>query len=602
MKLQKQLISPDEIASFMNLHQKMGGELLVKFLMQLTKLDKINSFYEQHWQEEAIPFIQDALSQLKVNYQINDSDLKRIPTKGSFITISNHPFGGIDGFILLDFMLKQRPDFKVMGNFLLQQIDPLKPLILSVNPFETYKESRSSYSGLKASLEHLKNGNALGIFPAGEVSTFQNDARIIVDKTWSPSVTKLIMKAQVPVIPIYFEGNNSLIFHLLGKIHPLLRTARLASEMFNKENKTVPVRIGSPIPVKTIQEFDSKIELTQYLRAKTYALGTKVSVPTFFNLKQKDKKTKHAVVDPIDSKILAAEVNAACENYLLFDQKPFRIFCAPASSIPNILNELGRLREITFREVGEGTMKERDLDPYDLYYHHLVVWDQESSAIVGAYRLCKGKIALHQQGKKGFYLNTLFKIDDELIPLLSESIELGRSFIVKEYQRKPLSLFMLWKGIFYYLIKNSEYRYLIGPVSISKDFSKFSQSMMVEFIKQHYYDQEIARLIKPRKQFRLSSDQRIDKTLLLNSIKNNINRLDAFIKDIEFGYGTPVLLKKYLKLNAKIVGFNIDPNFSDSLDGLVLVDVFKIDPDFIQSLSKDLKDPDLLNRFQKIPA
>lgn len=602
MELKKQLISPEAIASFMHLHQAAGGELLTRFLMQLTKLDKVNALYDRHWQNDAAHFIEKALNELQVTYKLNDSDLSRIPTKGAFITVSNHPLGGIDGLILMDLILKKRPDFKVMGNFLLSQCEPLKPIILSVNPFEDYKDKKSSYQGMRASLGHLAEGKPLGIFPSGEVSTFQNDAKVVVDKAWSESVTKLIRKANVPVVPIYFEGKNSLLFHILGKIHPLLRTARLPSELFNKEGKSVSIRIGSAISTKSVNEFDSNPELTKFIRAKTYSLGSKIEVPKFFAPKGRLLKKEEPIVEAIPSQLLADEIELACKEFLLFKQDHFQIFCAPASKIPKVLNELGRLREITFREVGEGTLKSRDLDPFDLYYHHLVIWDQKESAIVGAYRLCKGKIALHQHGKKGFYLSTLFKMDDKILPILEQSIELGRSFIVKEYQRKPMSLFMLWKGIFYYLLKNSEYRYLIGPVSISKDFSKFSQALIVEFVKAHYFDSEIGQYIKPRKQFRIKTDKRIDPNALLNSLQNNINKLDAFIKDIEFGFGAPVLLKKYLKLNAKIVGFNVDPLFNHTLDGLVVVDVFNIDADFIRSLSKEVNDPDLLDRFNKVPA
>jgi hypothetical protein len=185
-----------------------------------------------------------------------------------------------------------------------------------------------------------------------------------------------------------------------------------------------------------------------------------------------------------------------------------------------------------------------------------------------------------------------------MLPMLAESIELGRSFIVKEYQRKPLSLFLLWKGIFYYLLKNPEYRYLIGPVSISNDFSSFSRNLIVEFIKRNYYDEEIAQYIRPRKDFRLPENKKIDSSLIIKSLEKSIPKLDAFIKDIEFGFGAPVLLKKYLKLNAKMVGFNVDPKFNNALDGLVVVDILGIDPDFIKSLAKDVDDPSILKRFE----
>lgn len=594
------LIDPKEIAKAIKLDNKLGGDLLVRFLMQLTRLNKVNALYESHSQEEALKFIDLALNELNIAYDINDADLAKIPATGPFVTVSNHPLGGIDGLILMSILLKKRPDFKIMGNFLLNKIAPLSPLIIPVNPFEQFKEASSSVAGLKATLAQLSAGSPLGVFPAGEVSTFQNDAKVIIDKPWSPTIAKLITRAQVPVIPIYFEGENSLLFHLLGQIHPLLRTARLPTELFNKKGKPVRVRIGAALPPKHLNEFEKTSELTAYLRAKTYALGTKLEVPSFFkSFKYRPAKKQLPIINTVAKELLKKEIEQALIDFPLLKSEPFEIFCAPALTIPNVLKELGRLREITFREVGEGTNNSSDLDPYDLYYHHLVIWDKAGEKIVGAYRLCKGKLALHQNGKKGFYLNTLFKMDDALLPMLGESIELGRSFIVKEYQRKPLSLFLLWKGIFYYLLKNPEYRYLIGPVSISNDFSSFSRNLIVEFIKRNYYDEEIAQYIKPRKKFRIPENRKIDSGLLLSSLEKSIPKLDAFIKDLEFGFGTPVLLKKYLKLNAKMVGFNVDPKFNDALDGLVVVDILRIDPDFIKSLAKDVDDPSILKRFEK---
>jgi len=592
------LIDPKEVAKAIKLDNKLGGDLLVRFLMQLTNLNKVNALYASYSEDQALAFIDHALQALNVTFDINEADLAKIPKQGSFITVSNHPLGGIDGLILMSILLKVRPDFKVMGNFLLNKIVPVQPLIIPVNPFEQFKDSASSLAGLKACLTHLSTTSALGIFPAGEVSTFQNDAKVIIDKPWSPTIAKLVTKSQVPVIPIYFEGENSVLFHLLGQIHPLLRTARLPTELFNKKGKPVKIRIGSAILPKQINEFSKSAELTAYLRAKTYALGSKLEVPSFFKrFSYRSTKKQLPIIKAIPNELLKQEVEQALIDYPLLKSDPFEVFCAPAITIPNVLKELGRLREITFREVGEGTNNSTDLDPYDLYYHHLVIWDRVAEKIVGAYRLCKGKLALHQNGKRGFYLNTLFKIDDELIPMLSESIELGRSFIVKEYQRKPLSLFLLWKGIFYYLLKNPAYRYLIGPVSISNDFSSFSRNLIVEFIKRNYYDEDIAQHIKPRKKFRIPDNRKIDSGLLLTSLEKSVTKLDAFIKDIEFGFGAPVLLKKYLKLNAKIVGFNVDPQFNDALDGLVVVDILGIDPDFIKSLTKDIDDPSILKRF-----
>ncbi len=282
---------------------------------------------------------------------------------------------------------------------------------------------------------------------------------------------------------------------------------------------------------------------------------------------------------------------------MLFQRNDFKVYCTASNNIPNVLKEIGRLREVTFREVGEGTNRSIDLDEYDLYYNHLFIWDSAEKKIVGAYRLGKGKDILAMYGKNGFYINSLFKIRKQFLPILNESIELGRSFIVKDYQKKPLSLFLLWKGILYFLITNPEYRFLIGPVSISGEFSKLSKTLIFQFIKSNYYNHQLAKYIKPKNKFRYKL-KKIDISIILESTKNNIDKLDHFIEDIEpRNFKIPVLLKKYIQQSAKIIGFNIDPKFNNTLDGLVLMDLFQVPMDTIQSLSKELDDNSILDRF-----
>lgn len=577
---------------------KFGGEIIAKFLMQLLKFNKINNLYSKNIDKEGIDFINSVIENLEFSYEISDDDLKRIPEKGPFIVVSNHPFGGIDALILIKIFYERRKDFKTMANFLLQKIDPLKEMLFPVNPFENNKGASSSFSGIKNALAHLDDGKPLGIFPAGEVSSYQPESGIIQDREWQISILKFIKKAEVPIIPVYFQGSNSRLFHMLGQIHPLLRTAKLPSELFNKKNKNIKVRIGNPIPIKEQAEFTDVAHFGRYLRARTYALGTSLEAKKFYVpfFNRKIKKAEQ-IVEATEKKILLEEVERMKKDYLLFVNQNYTVFCAPSTEIPNLVHEIGRLREITFREVGEGTNRSIDIDEYDFYYHQLIVWDDEENRIVGAYRLGKGKDIMAQYGIGGFYINSLFKIKKNFGQHLDESIELGRSFIVKEYQRKPLPLFLLWKGLLFFLLKNTEYRYLIGPVSISNDFSKFSKSLIVEFIKKHFYNNELAKNIKSRKEFVAVDDKMVDRDLLVSDTDNDVTKIDKVIHDIQNNYKVPILLKKYLQLNAKIIGFNIDPKFNDALDGLLILDIFDVPQSFIKALSKELNDESILERF-----
>jgi putative hemolysin len=590
------LINKEDIANAARLHG-FGGELLSRLLMQFLRLNKINKVYGSLYEKEGIEFIDAVINELGIKFEVSQEDLNRIPKDKPFITVSNHPFGGIDGIILIKLLSEIRPDYKVMANFHLSKVDPINNFFLPVNPFEKRGNTESSYSGIRTSFTHLKEGYPLGIFPSGEVSTYYSDNNQICDKQWQNSVLKFIKKAEVPVVPIYFTGSNSWLFHLLGRIHPMLRSAKLPSELLNKKNKLIKIRIGNPIVVKEQSEFPDVSQYGRYLRARTYALGTPLEVRKFFKRSLKRPKKVEEIVDPFPKEKIVEEITKISKTYELFRSKSYQVLCAPSFEMPYVLQEIGRLREITFREVGEGTNRSNDLDEFDLYYHQLVIWDTEAQKIVGAYRVGKGNEIFQLYGIKGFYIQSLFRIKRDFYPIMQESIELGRSFIVKEYQKKPLSLFLLWKGILYFLLKHPELRYLIGPVSISNEFSKFSKSLMVDFIKQNHYDDEFAKLIYPRKDFFVQAEMNVDKQIFLNGGNADIGRIDRVIKDVEQSISMPVLLKKYLGLNAKIIGFNIDPKFNDALDGLIILDIYEVPRNVIESLVKEINDEKLLERF-----
>lgn len=597
------IVDSKEFGSAINLKGK-GGIRTSKFLMKILKITRLNNVYSEVYTKQGKEFLDSSLDLLGVKFEISESDLKRIPKEGPFITVSNHPYGGLDGMLLIKFMTEVRPDFKVIANFLLQKIRPLAPYILPVNPFENRKEVKSSYSGIKLALQHLGEGRPLGLFPAGEVSTYQTDSNTITDKQWQNSAIRLIQKANVPVVPVYFQGTNSRFFHMLGMIHPILRTAKLPSELLNKKNKIIKIRIGNPISIKDQEGFADLEQYGRFLRAKTYSLNSTIEVKKFFKASFLTRAVKEEkVIDAVSPDTLNREISRLPKSDFLFRSKNFEVYCTASTNMPNLLNEIGRLRELTFREVGEGTNRSIDIDEFDLYYHQLFIWDTDKKQIVGAYRVGKGKEIFTKFGINGFYTQSLFRIKKGFYPTLKESIELGRSFIVIEYQRQILPLFLLWKGILYFLLKNPEYRYLFGPVSISNQFSKLSKGLLIKFIKNNYYDNEMAKHIHSRKGFHAEIDNDIDTDIFLEKSSNDLNQLDKIIEDIEpENFKMPVLLKKYIKLNAKIIGFNIDPKFNNALDGLIILDLFNVPASTIESLSKEINDKSILERFYSSDA
>lgn len=582
------VITTEEFAKATKLDKlKMPG--LAALLMELMKINQVNKLFARAQPKQGPEFVDAILEGCGIDIEYDPKELNNLPQTGAFIAIANHPYGGIEGMVLLKMLCMARPDAKLMANFLLKKIPNLSDYFVAVNPFENIEHS-SSISGLKTTLELLSQGTPIGIFPAGEVSTFKVEKKQVTDRMWHPVVGKIISKAKVPVVPIYFHGNNGLLFNLLSLIHPTLRTAKLPSELFNKQGHTIKLRIGKPINIEEIPDYQNNAKLLSYLRARTYALGAGLDEEKrLLNPRNlfKIKKDPDAIVPEMSIADLEKDIEPLREDYRVWVEKNYEVFIAPTALLPNVIREIGRLRELTFREVGEGTNKSTDLDEYDIYYHHLFIWDMEAKMIVGAYRLGLGDEIFYSMGKKGFYVSELFKIKGQFNPVLKRSIELGRSWIRREYQQKPLPLFLLWKGILKYLIDNPRYRYLIGPVSISNSFSRFSKSLIVDYINRNHFDHEMAQFVRPRKKFKVDFSK-IDTDLLFAG-GDSFKGLDNLISEIETrNMKVPVLLRQYIALNAKIICFNIDPKFADCLDGFLVLDLEKVPQDILEKLGKNL--------------
>jgi len=587
------LVTAKEIARVINA-DRFGffGTFLGYAMLKILRISRLNEIYNKHKDKSDLDFLNAILNEIQIRFEIPEEDLQRIPKEGPFITVSNHPLGGVDGILLLKLLLEQRPDYKIIANFLLHRIAPLQPYVMPVNPFEDHKDARSSMAGIKQALQHVQNGHALGIFPAGEVSTFK-DGKLVVDKPWEPGAIKLIQKAKVPVIPIYFHAKNSKLFYRLSGISDTLRTAKLPSELLTQKDRVIKVRVGKPITVKKQEELISFDQFHDYLRKKTFILAKpfekEYSLLDAANLKiPKQPKT---IAEEIPAELILSEIETLkAKDKLLFSISSYEVYFAESSEIKNILREIGRLRELTFRAVGEGSNQAIDLDQYDKYFRHLFLFDRATNKIAGAYRMGMGKEIFERYGKKGFYISELFYIDPEMNEMLSESIEMGRAFIIGEYQQKALPLFLLWKGILHVALINPQYNYLIGGVSISNKFSNFSKSLMVEFMKSNYYDPYYAQFVHPRKPYRVRL-RNADKDFVFDTAKADMNQFDKIIDELEPGeLRLPVLLKKYIKQNAKLLAFNVDPNFNNCVDGLMYIKIADIPSDTMKPVLQELQD------------
>ena len=572
-------------------------------LMKMTKIDEVNTLYDKLKHKEGKDFFDSFVRERDLSYVVFEEDLAKVPKTGPFILVSNHPLGAIDGILMCKILSEIRPDFKVMGNFLLEKIKPMEPYVISVNPFGGDRKSvKSSSSGMRESLKHLQNGGCIGIFPAGEVSNKNNSEGEIRDKEWEKPALKLIKMAKVPVVPMYFHAQNSRLFYNVAKIHPDLQTIMLPAEMMRNRDNPIRIRIGKPVSLKVMEEQENIEELGELLQNKIYMLKSyyerRKSIPEFLkipNLKlnfsfNKEENIVQNIIDETPKEDIVKEIEKLrIADKQLFKNGNYEIYFTDYEEIPSIMREIGRQREITFRAVGEGSNLPFDLDEYDKHYSHLFLWDHDAEKIVGAYRMALGKEVMKKSGIEGFYTASLFEFDQELQPFFRKVIEMGRAYISQDYQQKPLPLFLLWRGIVHVCLRNPDHKFLMGGVSISNKFSEFSKSLMIEFMRSHYFDSAVAQYIHPKHEFKVKLKER-DKSIFFDEMEADLNKLDKVIDDLEPEMRLPVLIKKYIKQNAKVIAFNVDPSFNDAIDGLMYIRISDLPESTIKPVLEEMSE------------
>ncbi|PQJ83478.1 lysophospholipid acyltransferase family protein [Aliivibrio sifiae] len=545
------------------------GESFAEWVTGLNRLDT-------HYQNRPLglnsfEFMRYTLQRLNVTYDIHQGELEFIPKTGPVVIVANHPLGALEGVILAEMVGRVRPDVKVLANEYLKQIPEISELFIGVDVFETKQAKKTNTNALREAHQHLADEGILIIFPAGEVSTYNKETKLLSDKRWSYSAAKFIEKHNATTVPIYIDGKNSQTFYLAGKIHPLLRTLMLGREMLNKKENTIHLSIGTAIPHKELSGFRSPIETINYLRLNTYLLATNTDTETPVEALA---QTLPPVIAPINITILEHEIASLPNDAKLLEQNGLSVYCSKSLAIPNIMQEIGRIREVTFREVGEGTGLACDLDEYDTHYYHLFIWHQDNKEIVGSYRLGLVDELISEFGLDGLYSRSLFNYQQPFIDTLNDSIEVGRSVIAKKYQRNVSSLLLLWKGISTFVYQRPKYTHLFGPVSISNDYSLSARQLIASTLAIHHYDNEKAALVSATTPLKPALKKVWNGDML--SLLGDLKLLSKVLNRIEKGKGLPVLLRQYIGLNGKLVCFNVDPDFNDALDGLIVVDMSNV--------------------------
>ncbi len=543
-------------------------------IQKMLGLDRLDRLWEDVPGADNRLIADHPLALLNVHTQVSERDRALIPKQGPVVAVANHPFGLIEGAILPSLFLSVRPDVKVMANHLLAALPETNQLCIFVDPYGGEKAARANRKGLRDAMAWLKQGGMLTVFPAGEVSRLNLKERSITDPEWNHHVARLIRITGATVLPVYFLGANGPWFQLLSCLHPRVRTALLPHEFFNKHNSTIEVRIGSPIAAAKLRAYQDDAALIRYLRHRTYLLQNR-EAPKQFVIAQSHIAPSDPPAAGVLGALLAGEVAKLSPDRTLVQTEDFSVLLAEAREIPNVLHEIGRLREVTFRQVGEGTGKPIDLDRFDEYYWHLFVWNRHANDVAGAYRLGPSDEIFARLGPKGFYTSQLFQWKRSFLDRISPALELGRSFVRPEYQKTYAPLLLLWKGIGQFLIRNPQYKLLFGPVSISNGYTAASRHLIVKFLHAYRQSPELTPLVRARNPFRQRPSKLDD---LMGAAIWDVEDLSALIADVELDRkGVPVLLKQYLKLGGELVAFHVDRRFANALDGLIVVDLRKTD-------------------------
>ena len=547
---------------FPNINKKQDflKKSLFKIAKKLVHEDSINKFLNENSHLKGLEFVDGVLDYFDFDYNVSSTDLQNIPSSGKVVIIANHPLGGLDALCLLRLISQVRSDVKIVANDFLVGFEALNNMLI---PIDNYK-IRQSKKDIKKIYEALNNEEAIIIFPAGEVS--RASTKGIKDPSWNKGFLNFAKNTNAPILPIFLDAKNSKTFYTISIINKTFSTLLLSNEMFNKKSKRINIKIGEIIPNENItpKGLDKKYLINLY---KKHLYSLKKRKKSFF-------QTQSAIAHPQKRQSLMNELKSSQLLGETSDGKKIYLYDYTDDSI--VLKELGRLRELSFRKVGEGLNKKRDTDKYDIYYQHIILWDENDLEIVGSYRIGNADFIFKNIGVKGFYSNTLFKYNEELTPYLKNSIELGRSFVQPKYWGTR-ALDYLWYGIGAYLKKHQNIKYMFGPVTISASFPTIAKDMMI-FYYSHYF-QEQKQLVNPKLPYQYSNNiNEIKELFCLDDRKKDFK----FLKSTLSGMGVlvPTLYKQYSEITedggVKFLGFNVDKDFADCIDGFILVNVNKI--------------------------
>lgn len=516
------------------------------------------------------------LGQLGVELVICPRDMERIPPTGPLLIVANHPFGLLEGLVLSAVLGPIRNDYRFLANDTLRSITAVRDRVIAVDVLSGQGAVSANARAFREAARWLKAKGALAVFPSGEVSSWVWSKRRIADPEWKDSAARLATLTGANVLPFFFQGGNSLSFHLAGVIHPAIRTARLPAELLAKRGVTVHLRTGNVISAQELAGLGEPHHQIEHLRLRTYSLAYRASASG-------DPQPLPPAAQIIRENRAIFEEMAALRPHRLDAIGDFEVYSARPRAIPAVLTEIGRLREETFRHAGEGTGRSSDIDTFDAYYDHLFLWNAKAKVIAGSYRLAPTQQVLRRFGAQGLYTASLFQFLPTFFETLGPALELGRSFIRPEYQRDYAPLFLLWRGIMRYLAERPEIKMLFGAVSISNRYTEASRQLIAEFVSCRPQP-PIAQFVRPRNPYRPTLAGVTELRRLAQSAPS-LESLSHILRDLQPNLdGVPVLLRQYEKLGGRVLAVNVDTNFSEVLDCLLLVDLTQAEHPLLRRL------------------
>ena len=549
---------------------------LAKAVNKFLQIDELEGLYSR---SRGDGFVHSLLDDLEVELHVSPADLKKIPTTGAVVAVANHPFGILDGVMLAELLTRVRPDVQILTNQLLGDLPELARLCIFIDPFDNPEARTANGRALKQAVRHLRSGGLLLIFPAGEVSHFDLKKRAIRDPEWNQTAARLVRMTHARALPVLICGANGIPFQMLGMVHPRLRTAALPAEMLNKRGKRVEIRIGGAIDAARIESIPNDAEAIVYLRLRTELLARRADLQPVPDDPIPPAPEPEPVADEVPADVLATEVAALPSDSLMEQARDMDVYMARAPQIPSVLREIGRLREVTFRAAGEGTGKPLDLDRHDPHYLHLFIWNRDKREVVGAYRLGDVPALLSQFGSKGLYTESVFRFSPGFLNRLGPAFELGRSFVREEYQKQFAPLLLLWKGIGGWVARHPEYSTLIGAVSVSNQYSPASRELIARYFEKRNPSGKWWKDVSPRRPLKGKLVSKWELSALC-SLLPDVEDLSAPIADLERdGKGIPILVRQYVKLGGKLLAFSVDPEFGNTLDGFVMLDLTQTNPE-----------------------